>query len=69
LDTSLADVERDDFPHTGGEIKEKKSARGIRGGRRGLSEVAHREWKDVDEKDDDGHEETIPRVWLLCLIT
>ena len=27
-----------------------------------LGEVAHRELKDVDERDDDGHEETIPRV-------
>ena len=69
MDTSLADVERDDFAHTSREIKKKKSRRGIRLGSGFLGEVAHRELKDVDERDDDGHEETSPRVWLLCTIT
>lgn len=41
--------------------KEEKSEERIRGGQRLLSEVAHRELKDVDEKDDDEHE-TNPRV-------
>jgi hypothetical protein len=55
-------MERDDFPHTCREIKKKKSKEGIRGGQRFLSEVAHRELKDVDERDNDGHEEASPRV-------
>lgn len=55
-------MERDDFPHTSREIKKKKSEEGIRGGQWFLCEVAHRELKDVDERDDDGHEETSPRV-------
>jgi len=29
LNTGLTDVERDDFPHTGGEMKKKKSGRGL----------------------------------------
>jgi len=55
-------MERDDFPHTGRELKKKKSGRGVRGEQRLGDEVAHRELKDVDERDDNGHEETIPRV-------
>ena len=62
MDTSLADVERDDFAHTRGEIKKEKIWKGIRVGSGVLGEVAHRELKDVDERDDDGHEETSPRV-------
>lgn len=62
MDTSLADVERDNFAHSGRGIKKKKSKGGSEGGSSFLSEVSHRELKDVDEKDDDGHEEASPRV-------
>ena len=61
MDTSLSDVERDDFPHSSKETKKEKFCKGIREWRRALSELAHRELKDVDEKDDDRHEETSPR--------
>ena len=63
MNTSLTDVERDDFPHDFKETKKKKSERGgSEKGNGSLSELADRELKDVGEKDDDEHEGTSPRV-------
>ena len=41
--------------------KERNSEKGSEDGDGFLGEVSHRELKDVDEKDDGRHEETIPR--------
>jgi hypothetical protein len=51
------------------EKEKRKNLKWDQGWRRALSELAHRELKDVDEKDNDRHEEVIPRCWLLCMIT